>query len=93
MKSLRRVFASVVATLALTSTAAHGGSTIDGIWEDGWLGGYGDWLPLGLSLVICIAIWLARRRQKRRSPQAHSLAALPGQRRGSRRDGKAQAGP
>ncbi len=66
MKSLPRSFGGIVTALAfLTSTSAHAGNLIEGIWDDGWMGGYGAWLPLGLALIVCFLIWLARRKQRK----------------------------
>ena len=34
------------------------------IWNDRWLGGYGTWLPLGVAVISCLAIWLVRKQRK-----------------------------
>ncbi len=66
MKSWRDFFGGVLAILALTSTSAHARTRVEGVWDDSWMGGHGDWLPLVLALIVCTAIWLARRKQKKK---------------------------
>jgi hypothetical protein len=65
MKSLRDLCGAAIAALAFTATSAHAGNGLEGIWADDWMGPYGSWLPLGITVVVCLIVWVVRRKQKK----------------------------
>ncbi len=68
MKTLHSASCGLVALLAGTNALAQNGTMMNGgMWENGWMGGYGGyWVPiLVLAVVVGLVVWVVKQQQKK----------------------------
>lgn len=67
MKSLHSACGGLAALLAGTNALAQNGTMMnDGMWNNGWMGGYGGyWVPiLVLAVVVGLVVWVVNQQKK-----------------------------